>query len=114
MRKFSTKNAAVDEAFVGAEPIEFQVDDDMFVAAPPTATQFAFFVASQAESRPITEKMASIIDFFDALILEDEQRAVFRSRLLDRKDKLSLEVVQEILEALMEEWMDRPTGSASA
>jgi hypothetical protein len=113
MRKFSTQNASIDEAFEGAEPIEFMVDDDMFTAAPPTATQFAFFVASQADRRPITEKMASIIDFFDSLILDEAQRAVFRSRLLDRDDKLSLEVVQEILEALMEEWMDRPTGSAS-
>jgi len=113
MRKFSTSHASSDEAFEGSEPIEFAVDDDLFVAIPPTATQFAFFVASQSEHRPITEKMASIIDFFDALIADDAQRSVFRARLLDRDDKLSLEVVQEILEALMEDWMDRPTKSAS-
>lgn len=113
MRKFSTASAVSDEAFDGAEPIEFMIDDDVFIAVPPTASQFALFMASQSERRDISDRIAGVVDFFDDMLANDEMRRRFQKRLLDRDDPMSFDVVSDVMDGLMEEWMDRPTMSGS-
>lgn len=113
MRKFSTAGVSSDEAFDDSSPIEFMIDDDVFTAVPPTQSQFALFMASQSERRDVSDRIAGVIDFFDDMLADDEMRRRFRKRLLDREDPLSFEVVSDVMDGLMEEWMDRPTVSGS-
>lgn len=112
-KSYSTTNRKADESFEGAEPIVFQIDDDQFTASPPTSTQFALLLAVQSERKDVSDKMAGLIDFVDGL-LSLEDRRTFRRRLLDRDDRLDLELVEEILEDLIEEWAERPTEASSA
>jgi len=111
MKRYSTEDRASDQ-MEDVEPIKFQVDEDTFVATAPTQTQFAIFLSTQAERREWTERIAGVVDFFDGLLDEDSRR-VFRRRLLDRDDHLDFAMVDEIMEDLMTEWLDRPTMPGS-
>jgi hypothetical protein len=113
VRDFNTSGQGNKSAFDGAEPIEFKIDDDIFVAYPPTPGQAALFMAAQAKNRDIPDHVAGVIDFFDGL-LDEESREVFNRRLLDRDDSLDFDIVSEIIEALFEEWSARPTQPSSA
>lgn len=113
MRQFTTAGKHhSNEAFEGAEPITFKVDDDTFTAYPPTPTQFAYFMAAQAEHKTDSDHIAGVIDFFDGM-LDEEDRRLFRRRLLDRDDTMEFEIVQEITQSLVEEWSARPTSPSS-
>ena len=109
MKSFSTagKNAAESD-IEGAEPITFIVDGSEFTAYPPTSGQFALMLSAQASHRGIADKVAAMIDFFDGM-LEEEDQQVFRRRLLDRRDPMDFDMVEEIMEYLIEEWSARPT-----
>jgi hypothetical protein len=113
VRDFSTSGQGNKSAFEGAQPIEFRVDDDVFVAYPPTPGQAALFMAAQAKNRDVADNVAGVIDFFDGM-LDEEGQALFRQRLLDREDSLDFDTVSEIIEALFEEWSARPTQPSSA
>lgn len=112
MREFKTAGRRVQPAIEGAEPITFKIDGDEFTAYPPSAGQMAIMLASQADSRDVTENVAGVIDFLDGL-LDDDAKEVFRRRLLDRDDPFDFDMVNEIMEGLMEEWSARPTKSPS-
>jgi hypothetical protein len=113
VRDFSTAGQGNKSAFDGAQPIEFKIDDDEFIAYPPTPGQAALFMAAQAKNRDVADSVAGVIDFFDGLLDEDGQ-ALFHQRLLDRDDSLDFDIVSEIIEALFEEWSARPTQPSSA
>lgn len=111
-RHFSTKNTASTAAFEDAEPIEFTIDSDTYTAYPPKAAQFAYFIATQAKNRDTSDNMAGVIDFFDGLF-DQADRDRFRTRLLDRNDPLDFSIIEDLVDMLMEEWMERPTSAAS-
>lgn len=109
MRSFTTADKQVgDSPFENSKPITFTIDDDEFTAYPPTESQVAYMLASQARGRDVTDSIAGVIDFFDG-ILDDRAQEVFRRRLLDRDDPFDFAMVREIIEGLMEEWTARPT-----
>jgi hypothetical protein len=112
VREFKTAGRRSKPAFEDAEPIEFKVDDDVFVAYPPSAGQMALMLAAQADSRDAAESVAGIIDFFDGM-LEEDARETFRRRLMDRDDPFDFDMVNDIMEGLIEEWSARPTKSPS-
>jgi hypothetical protein len=112
MREF--KSAAESQTLeeLGTEPISFKIDEDEFTAYPPTPAQFALFMASQGSNTEPTDQIAGVIDFFNGL-LPDDQRMLFRRRLLDRDDPLGLEMIMDVVAWLSEEWSARPTESPS-
>jgi hypothetical protein len=113
VREFKTAaRTAAPSAFDDAEPIEFSIDGESFMAYPPSPGQMAMMISAQAESRDVTESVAAIIDFLDG-ILDDDAQAMFRRRLLDRDDPFDFDTVNEIVEGLIEEWSARPTMSPS-
>jgi hypothetical protein len=112
VREFKTAGRVAKPAFEGAEPIEFAVDGDVFMAYPPTAGAMAIMLAAQADSRDASESVAGIIDFFDGM-LDEDGRETFRNRLLDRDDPFDFDMVNDIMEGLIEEWSARPTKSPS-
>ena len=113
MKNFKTSNRPIKSAFDDAEPVTFKIDDDQFTAYPPTEGQIAYMMASQADDRDLSDSIAGILDFFTG-ILDDQGAATFRRRFTDRDDTLTFEVVQDVLEALISEWSDRPTKPSSA
>lgn len=118
MRTFNTVDRPVgDSPFENAKPVTFTIDDDTFTAYPPTESQVAYMLSSQARGRDVTDSIAGVIDFFDG-ILDKHAQEVFRRRLLDREDPFDFAMVREIIEGLMEEWTARPTkpsrGSTSS
>jgi len=114
MKQFTTamKEGSDGDMFADGEPIEFAIDGDTFIATPPSSTQFALFMASQASTRTTADKMAGVIDFIDWM-LSDEDRLHLRARLLDRDDALDYDLLCEVMEGLVEEWSARPTRSPS-
>lgn len=113
MREFTTAaRRAAPSAIEGAEPIEFNLDGDVFTAYPPSPGQLALLISAQADSREVTESIAAVIDFLNGILDEDAQ-AVFRRRLLDREDPFDFDSVNEIVEGLIEEWSARPTQPSS-
>ena len=112
VRKFSSGGAAHSSYFEDAEPIEFQIDEDEFIAYPPKTAQFALFMASQGKTRDMADNVAGAVDFLDGLLVKADQDKL-RSRLLDRDDPLEFGILEDIVEMLMEEWMERPTPAAS-
>lgn len=118
MKQFVTQ-VSTPEIPEGVGPLPFQVDDDEFVANPPSQEQVLFLVAAQASTVDMATRAAAVIDFLAAILAEEDQFTRFRSRLLDPKDTLDFAKVEEIVEWLVEEWSgERPTkpssGSASS
>lgn len=112
MREFVTAARQAPSALEGAEPIEFVVDGETFMAYPPTTGQLAMLVASQAKNREVPDTVAAVIDFLDG-ILDEHAQVVFRKRLMDRDDPFDFDTVNWIVENLIEEWGGRPTTSPS-
>jgi len=113
LREFSTAGREIPVAFEGAQPVDFTLDGKTYTAFPPTPGQIGMLMQAQADSREMTEKIASIIDFLDGILEEDGQKE-FRRRLLDRDDPFDFDTVSEIVEGLIEEWSDHPTQPSSA
>lgn len=113
MKKFSsaTTTSSID-VFEDAKPVVFMVDNDEYTAYPPKASQFAMFMATQAKNREVTDNVAGVVDFLDGL-LDDADQKRLRARLLDREDPLDFGIVEQVVEYIMEEWMERPTQAAS-
>ena len=109
----ATQQARAEDGEAELEPLPFKIGDDVFTANPPTPAQFALFITTQSENADTATSIAGVIDFFNGM-LDDEDRMLFRRRLLNRKDPLDLETVLEVIEWLAEEWYGRPTGSSSA
>lgn len=113
MREFTTQGKKVVSPLENPVAVTFSLDGEELTAYPPSAGQLAYLVASQADSRDVSEQMAAMIDFVDG-ILDENGRDMFRTRLLDRDDPFDIDDVERILEALMEEWSTRPTMPSSA
>ena len=111
MREFVT---AVEEAFEG-EPDEgntLKLDGHVLHYYKPTDGQIAVYMASTGRHSSDSDRTAAIINFFIELFDKDSQ-AYLVERLLDRDDPFGLVQVEEMIEALTEEWSGRPTQRSS-
>ena len=111
-KAFTTSAEASASILEGAEPLTFTVDEDEFTVFPPTAGQMMMLAAAQSEGAEATDSIASIVNFFDA-ILDDDSRPRFRRRLMSRTDPMDHVMINQIITWLFEEWSARPTRSAS-
>lgn len=110
MREFTTAVEQVDSD--PNEPIEFKVDGTVCKAYEPDDGQFAMFMASTARHTSDNEQVAGIINFFLGM-LDRESQQYIANKLLDREDRFGIREVQDIMEALAEDWSARPTRSPS-
>lgn len=115
MREFITAVAAVVEDEDGTHfPIkEVDAEGNVIhvqdcVAYKPAEGQVIMMMAGLGRHGTMADKVSSIINFL-ADTVDETTHAYLVSRLLNRNDEFGLEQVQEILEALMEEWGGRPT-----
>jgi hypothetical protein len=86
---------------------EFKVDGVLCTAYRPTESQLAVLMATTGRHSSVEEQIAGYINFFVA-VLDDASHHYVVSRLLDRKNPLPIEVVQNIIEWLISEWSGRP------
>jgi hypothetical protein len=86
---------------------------DTFHATQPTEESL-FLLAAMAgdEESGGAEEAAAIMDFFRQSLPEEEYRTL-RKRLRDPESDVSLDVLQEVIPWLMEEWTSFPTEPAS-
>lgn len=113
MREFTTSAEKAKSAIEGAEPIEFKLDGSLYTAYPPTSGQFMLVMAAMGGAKFKAEDIATYVDFLASLLDVDSMEAI-RVRLMDRNDPLDFETISEIVNGLVEEWSEHPTGSASA
>jgi len=109
MREFMT---AAKDAVGEDEVIEIPLDGVIYRAYQPTDGQFAFVMATTGKHASTQDQVAGQINFFLSLF-EKEDADALAHRLLDRTDPFGIEMVTEIMEAMMEEWSGRPTKRSS-
>jgi hypothetical protein len=111
MREFVT---AVEDAF-DPEPDEgntLVLDGEKLRYYRPTDGQLAIYFASTGRHSSDADRTAAVINFFIELFDKESQEHLVE-RLLDRTDPFGLPKIEEMLEALTEEWSGRPTRRSS-
>lgn len=108
MRHFDTAARAAKPAVSNPIAIEFEMDDDILTAYPPTAGQLALFLTGNKQGG--VGAIQAMFEFLDTC-LSDEDAKVIRDRLVEG---MEVEVVVELIAWLIEEWSARPTKSSSA
>jgi hypothetical protein len=112
MREFVT---AVNEAFE-EEPDEGQVlklDGQELRYYKPAEGQYMVFMASTGRHSSTQEQIAAVTNFFVELF-DKESQDYLVNRLLDRDDPFGIEKINEIMDAMAEDWTGRPTPPSSA
>lgn len=87
-----------------AEPIEFQLDGEMFMFTPPK--RIAMFLAAD---EPTHEQVRVQLNWLSAGLPKDQAERI-KSRLMDFDDPLEVTTLLEVVGALIEEATGRPTG----
>lgn len=109
MREFTTAVKAATEI---PEEVEagtpFSIDGHECRYFKPGDGQLAVVMAAVGRHTSVQGKIAGIINFF-ASVLDDSSNVYVVDRLLDRKDPFGLEEVQDIMEAMIEDWSGKVT-----
>lgn len=72
-----------------------------------TPSQMVAMVAMEAQGE--RGRLATMINFFYSVILDENDRAWLKSRLFDPDDEFGEEMVADITIYLLQEWGERPT-----
>lgn len=112
MREFVT---AVQEAYEGEvdEGQVLKLDGRELTYYKPAEGQYMVFMASTTRRSSQQEQIAAVVNFFVELF-DKESQAHLVERLLDREDPFGIEQINDILDALAEEWSGRPTQPSTA
>lgn len=90
------------------------VSTDYFHATMPSDEAMFMIAALIGDEENDAGAATALLDLLKESLPSQEYR-VFRKRLMDPKDEdLTMEVVEEIVEMLMEDWSTFPTGQSSA
>lgn len=90
-----------------AEDVAFTLDGRELIAHPPTTGQLALFVAASGSGGLKT--ITGIFEFMEAVLDEDDYDYI--EELLH--EGVDLDLITDIISALIGEWSARPTGSSS-
>jgi hypothetical protein len=101
---------AVQEATEEEQPLEFKVEghDEVLRSFKPSDGQLAMLMASTGRHTSEHTQVAGIIDFFVSL-LDEPSQLLTTDWLLDRTDPFGIEMVNDIMAWMVEEWTARPT-----
>lgn len=117
MREFNTAVWAQEQQDQGNTdegigfPIDVPIDGRKVRFIGATTSGISLVVA--ASQAPLTDKVATVTNFFFSLVEKQEDKDWFRQRLWDNKDPFGIGMMEAISLALIEEWSARPTQSAS-
>lgn len=109
VQQFTTALKAAEDP---SGSVTFQIDGREVVAHEPDTAQMAVLIAGFGRHRSEADKIATFIDFFEAVLDEDSVHYVI-DRLLDRKDAFGVEELAQVGEWLIEEWGGHPTQPPS-
>lgn len=121
LREFTTAHTPVEDLDVIDVPIRGPVNPGedpstgeltVLKAYRPGDGQMAILMQSLGRGSSTVDNIAGPLNFFDS-VLDADGRAYITERLLDRNDPFGLEQIEEIMQALMEEWNGRPTQPSS-
>jgi PhoPQ-activated pathogenicity-related protein len=114
MREFVT---AVNEAYPAEQEVDegntFILDGKELRYYAPAEGQYMVFMASTSRHASNNEQVAGVVNFFIGLF-DDESQTYLTERLMDRKDPFGIDMINQILDAMVEEWTGRPTKSPTA
>lgn len=98
------------------EPVEFKIDDDLFVAPPvlpiPTMQELAETAESIKTEKNNAALFAKITSIFDAVLTDTSARR-FRERISSKEEPVDIEQLVDIMLWLLEEYGLRPTQPSS-
>jgi hypothetical protein len=110
VREFKTAaKTASSEMLTNPVPAKVAIDGTEVEIQAPTSGQLAYLLAMQADSVAPPEQMASVFDFLKALM--DPEDYDWLTGLLKSGD-MSMELLMEVIEYLVEEWTTVPTTPA--
>lgn len=99
------------------DDISFQVDDDVFHAAPGVPAEVLMDFATQftgmGAATPVDEQLKAFRAVFE-LVLLPESLERFNERLRDRRNPIEIDQCDEIITWLMEQYGLRPTELPSS
>lgn len=113
MREFVT---AVNEAY---EPDDADKGEKLVLDGreltyyKPVEGQYMVFMASTGRHASQNDTVAAVVNFFVELFDKDSQSYLV-ARLLDRDDPFGIEQINEMLDAMAEDWTGRPTKPSTA
>lgn len=110
MQQFQT--ALKEKEAQTEEGLTFKIDDVEMTAYQPDSAQMAVLVSGFGRFSSDTDKIATFIDFF-AAVLDDQSQSYVVHRLLDREDPFGLKELSEIGQWMLEEWGGFPTQQPS-
>lgn len=110
MREFKTAaKTAGSEMLTNPVAAKVSIDGTEIEIQAPSSGQLAYLLAMQADSVAPPEQMASVFDFLKALM--DPEDYEWLTGLI-KSGEMSMELLMEIIEYLVEEWTTVPTMSA--
>jgi len=112
LKEFTTSARAAEEARIGL-PVTVKVDDREITFSPATESEMAMLLAASSPTGNTVEAIADTINFFFALVEDEDQHSYLRGRLFDRGDPFDVSDIADIVVYLVEEWTARPTSSPS-
>lgn len=102
-----------DIQIVDGQEVEVVTHTQQCVTNRPTEGQLVFLLAAEAsETRSTESRMAGMVDFALA-IFDEPTRRYFGGRLLDPEDGFGFSDFMDIVQAVVEEWSNRPTKLSS-
>lgn len=98
---------------VDGQEVEKIVHTQQCVSNRPSEGQLVLLMAAEAsETRSQESRMAGLIDFALA-IFDEPTRRYFGGRLLNPEDGFEFAELMDIVQAVVEEWSNRPTKPSS-
>lgn len=98
-------------------PVEFQIDDDIFIAPSvlpvPTMQELASVAGSLKNETDNDKLFAEIANIFN-VILTDASAVRFQERLRSKEEPIDVEQLVDIMMWLLEEYGLRPTQPSSS
>lgn len=76
-------------------------------AYDPGSGQLGYLLATNGRHNSDEEKVAGVVNFFNA-VLDDDDQIYIQNRLLDRRDPFGLDEINDLMEKLVEAWGGRP------
>jgi hypothetical protein len=110
MRQFNTAANRGKAAVPNAVDIQFQWDDAVLTAHPPSSGQLALLLSTMVDGQVNISAIAALFDFLNAVMDVDDFNIIRN----DLQDGVDVGLVVELIEALIEEWAVRPTTPAIA
>ncbi|RPJ77445.1 MAG: hypothetical protein EHM24_00085 [Acidobacteria bacterium] len=108
MKQFKTAAHRGSPAVPNAVDIQFQWDEETLTAHAPSSGQLALLLSNMVDGNFRLESLGALFDFLKG-VLDDEDYAVIHA---DLQQGLDIQLIVELIEALIEEWSVRPTTPA--